>query len=103
VCSSALLLKNGKVKWFGGVPQGVAEYTNENTSNSGDGERVLVMEPPVCSACLTFSPVELQYGQVLNARLDLDLAEPMLSSSIRIPFYSPEGLVVAEWNSKRAE
>jgi lipopolysaccharide transport system ATP-binding protein len=103
VCSSVLLLKNGKVKWSGGVPQGVAEYTNENASNSGDGERVLVMEPPVCNACLTFSPAELQYGQVLNARLDLDLAEPMLGSSIRIPFYSPEGLVVAEWNSKRAE
>jgi lipopolysaccharide transport system ATP-binding protein len=102
VCSSVLMLMQGKVKSLGNVQRGVAEYTNENTCNSMDGERAVVMAPPVRNACLTFSPAELRYGEILTARLNLDLAEPMLDSSIRVPFYSPEGLVVAEWNSKRA-
>ena len=103
VCSSVLVLTQGKVKWLGGVPGGVAEYSNENVSNATDGDRALVMEPPILEAHLTFSPAELSYGDNVTARLELDLASPMLNSSIRIPFYSPEGLVVAEWNSKRAE
>ena len=101
VCSSVLLLKSGAIKWYGNVSQGVAEYATETTGDDFGGERALVIAPPVRTAHLTFSPEEVRYGECLTARLELDLVAAIPRSSIRIVFYSLEGLVAAEWDSSR--
>jgi lipopolysaccharide transport system ATP-binding protein len=101
VCSSVLALHNGQIRWLGGVPQGVAAYMDENICGSDQGERTLIIESPVRTAQLSFTPEVLQFGECLSVRCELDLASPMPGSSVRITFYNIEGRVVAEWNSKR--
>jgi len=102
VCSSILYLRAGQTKWLGDVPHGVAAYMCENAQSSAGGERTRSIQLPVQSALLMFTPTNLHFGECLTARLELKLESAMPDSSIRIPFYNPEGLVVAEWNSKRA-
>jgi lipopolysaccharide transport system ATP-binding protein len=102
ICDRILMLQKGKVRWFGDVPRGVSEYTNENCGNAAEGEKALTITSPIRSADLAFSPAQLTYGGLLTASLDLELEEAMADCSVRIPFYSAEGLVIAEWNSKRA-
>ena len=72
---------------------------DDNTASAS--ERSLTIEPPVRVATLTFRPLTIEFSECLTARLELDLDTAMPDSSIRIPFYNSEGLVVAEWNSKR--
>jgi lipopolysaccharide transport system ATP-binding protein len=101
VCSQTLLLKAGRIKWLGDVGNGIAEYNKASNAQSANLEKTIVIEPPVRKAELTFSKSEISYGDFLVARLEVDLQAAMPSSSVRIPFYSPEGLVVGEWGSKR--
>jgi lipopolysaccharide transport system ATP-binding protein len=103
ICDTLLMLKKGKVTWFGDSVRGVAEYTNENCGNTMEGEKTLIIEAPITRANLSFSPVEMDYGGILIASLNLELEEAMEICSARISVYSSEGLVVAEWNSKRAK
>lgn len=103
VCSSILMLKQGQVKWLGNVAGGVEEYNKDNASGSTECERALVIEAPVMDAKLTFFPDEMDYGEILTAKLDLELSEAMANCSVRIPLYNLQGNVVAEWNSKRAK
>ena len=100
--TKVLLLNKGKTQWFGDVGGGVTKYEENSAQSLGGGEAFFKMEYPVQAAYLTFSPESLEPGGFLTAQLDLTLAAPMPSSSIRITFYNPEGLFAAEWNSKRA-
>lgn len=102
ICSSTMYMQKGRVKWLGDVAGGIAGYGTENLAVEGDKECTLVVAPPLRTASLTFSTHSVKWNDCLTARLELELDAPMPRSSIRIPFYNPEGLVVAEWNSKRA-
>jgi lipopolysaccharide transport system ATP-binding protein len=101
ICTSSLVMRQGQPIWLGDIARGVAKYMREGSQDSSSTERLLVVERPVISAKLSFAPEFIQFGECLSARLSIELEEDMPKCSIRIPFYNLEGLVIAEWNSKR--
>jgi len=101
ICSSTLLLQKGHTGWLGEAARGVAKYLDEDVFGSDQSERNLIIESPVRTAQLSFTPEVLRFGECLSVRCELNLDSPMPGSSMRITFYNIEGRVVAEWNSKR--
>lgn len=99
VCSSVLLLQKGKPVAYGDVADGVNRYLA--TTAGGEGEKTLIVSPPVRRATLSFTPETLGYGENLTARLGLLLDAPIRNATIRVTAYNSTGLVVAEWNSKQ--
>jgi lipopolysaccharide transport system ATP-binding protein len=102
VCSDILMLHRGVVAYNGDVAGGIAAYSSENTAEHSAADGILVMEHPIIDTKLSFTPEHLEYGDELALRLELDLAEPMPNSTLRISFYSEKGLIVGEWNSRRS-
>ncbi len=100
ICTSVLTMNRGQVSWLGEVRGGVAVYEADNISDQSDSEKTLIMEPPLESASLEFVPDKIGYGESVTVKFRFQLSEPMPACTVRIPMYSAEGLVIAEWNSK---
>jgi lipopolysaccharide transport system ATP-binding protein len=102
ICTQVLVLKKGNLEWLCDTGKGIDVYNSENSNkDDNDSTAVQVVEPPLLSVKLGFESEEIEYGDCLNMELNLTLANEMLSSIIRLVLYNPEGVVVAEWNSKR--
>ena len=46
--------------------------------------------------------LDIEYGETIELAATIETYEAIPNASVRIPFYDLQGLVVAEWNSKRA-
>ena len=44
----------------------------------------------------------MKYGETVNAKIEIESYDVLRNTSIRIPFYDTNNVVVAEWNSKRS-
>ena len=100
ICTSVLFMEKGVARHYPKTADGVAEYMNTNFEEK-KGEQALLIEHPVTGGDVTFSPVEIEHGECISVRAELDLDEPIINGSVRDPFYNREGVVVAEWHSKR--
>lgn len=101
ICTKVLVLQKGNIAWLGNVGKGIDIYNSENMTDEKENNALRVVEFPIIHANLVIENKEIQYGQSLNITLQINLQEALPNASVRVPFYNAEGVVVAEWNSKR--
>jgi len=100
ICSTTLLLEMGRTRWQGDTRGGADLYANLNHETALESEAVVIVNSPVRRAELKVDSEKIGFAGKLNLTLDVELDEAMPLCSVRVPIYSTQGTVVAEWNSK---
>lgn len=100
--TKGLLLSHGRIVHFGDVSTAINLYMAEGMSRERDTESFLKVAEPVRTASVSTDRTMIEHGGSVTVTFDVCSKTPVPNCSIRVLFYDPKGLMVAEWNSKRA-
>lgn len=102
ICDIVLVLEKGKLVHLGDVAEGVRKYSNTLGFDDPEIESFESIEDPVVSAEFQWGTKSIGYGGYLRLNCRIVASAPMKNGTVRIPIYDAQGIVVAEWNSKRS-
>jgi lipopolysaccharide transport system ATP-binding protein len=101
ICDKTLLLKNGQVTHFGDVESGIEKYQQNLGVDSIEDESFIKVEAPVKHVEFKWSTLEINYGDMIDLTVEIEVQKEMYDVRLQIPIYDNQATVAGEWYSGR--
>lgn len=102
ICDRVLYLQHGQGTVNSQVTNGIAAYLAENQEHAAEStDRARAFYPPIIDAALSLSRESVNYGDKLDVRLTIDIAQEFIKPVINLALRSESDQVAAIWNTRQ--